>query len=257
MKIGIAFSGGGSRGIAHIGILKALNEFGIRPDIISGTSAGSIVGALYAYGYHPDEIMEVVNKTKLLRILRPAFTRAGLLTLEKTYNFFKSLLPTDSFDSLQIPTYICATNLKNGNPAFFSSGSLIRSIMASSAISVIFSPVEINGMHYIDGGITNNLPIEPLVGNCNKIVGLHCNPVDKDYDTGNMKELLERTFIIAINGNIENRKKKCDLFLEPDELKSFGAFDFAKANEIFNVGYTFALQNEELIRSSLENKNNG
>jgi NTE family protein len=152
--------------------------------------------------------------------------------------------------------YVCATNVKNGRSKFFSSGSLVRAVMASSAIPVIFSPVEINGKHYIDGGITNNLPVEPLVGHCDKIIGLHCNPVDKAYDTGNMKELLERTFIITINGNVENRKKVCDLFLEPYELKKFGAFDFAKAKEIFSVGYAHALENEGRIMSIFENNNN-
>jgi len=247
MKIGIAFSGGGSRGIAHAGILKGFQQFGIKPEIITGTSAGSIVGALYAYGYPPDEILKIILKTKLLRILRPAFTWAGLLTLEKTYDFFKSLLPTDSFESLKIPMYVCATNLKNGRPTFFSSGSLIRSVMASSAIPVIFSPVEIDGTHYIDGGITNNLPVEPLIGHCDRIIGMHCNPVDKNYDTGNMKELLERTFIMTINGNVEKRKSACDLFLEPYELKNYGAFDFAKAEDIFRVGYEYALKNEKQL----------
>jgi NTE family protein len=257
MKFGIAFSGGGSRGIAHLGILKALGEFEIHPDIISGSSAGSIIGALYAYGYKPDEILEIVLKTKLLRILRPAFTRSGLLTLEKTYDFFNSLLPTDSFDSLKIPMFICATNVKNGRSTFFSSGSLIRSVMASSAIPVIFSPVEIEGNHYIDGGLTNNMPVDPLIGHCDKIIGLHCNPVDKDYDTGNMKELLERTFLITINGNVESRKKNCDLFLEPYELKKFGAFDFAKSKEIFDIGYKYALKNEALIRTINDNSQTG
>ncbi len=249
MKIGIALSGGGSRGIAHIGILKALEEFDIHPDIISGTSAGSIIGALYAYGYEPVEILEIVQKTKLFQILRPAFTRSGLLTLEKTYDFFNSLLPTDSFDSLKIPMYICATNVNNGRSTFFSSGSLIRSVMASSAIPVIFSPVEIDNKHYIDGGITNNLPVDPLIGHSDKIIGLHCNPVDEEYDTGNMKKLLERTFLIAINGNVENRKKNCDLFLEPYELKKYGAFDFAKSKEMFEIGYRYALENEAMIKT--------
>lgn len=253
MKIGFAFSGGGSRGIAHIGIMKALKESGIRPSIISGTSAGSIVGALYAYGYSPDEILDIILKTKLLKILRPAFTWSGLLTLEKTYDFFKSLLPTDSFEALQMPTYICATNVKKGKPSFFSSGSLIRSVMASSAIPVIFAPVEIEGNYYIDGGITNNMPVEPLLGHCDRIIGLHCNPVDKEYEVGNMKALLERTFIITVNGNVENRKKYCDLFLEPYDLRNFGAFDFTKVKEIYEVGYEYAKQNKEMILSALEN----
>ena len=256
MKIGIALSGGGSRGIAHVGILKALEEFGIHPGIISGTSAGAIIGALYTYGYKPDEILEIIIKTRFLKILRPAFTKSGLLTLEKTYDFFNSLLPTDSFDTLKIPMFICATNVKNGRSTFFSSGSLIRSVMASSAIPVIFSPVEIDGNHYIDGGITNNMPIDPLIGHCDKIIGIHCNPVDKEYDTGNMKELLERTFLLTINGNVENRKKNCDLFLEPYDLRKYGAFDFAKSKEIFNKGYEYALRNEGIIKAIVNNDTN-
>jgi NTE family protein len=247
MRIGIAFSGGGSRGIAHVGALKALHELDIVPQIVTGTSAGSIVGVLYAFGYEPGEIMEIILKTRLLRILRPAFTRAGLLTLEKTYDFFKSILPTDSFESLKIPLYICATNLKNGQATFFSSGSLIRSVMASSAIPVIFSPVEIDGTYYIDGGITNNLPVEPLIGSCDKIIGIHCNPVDLDYRTGNMKELLERTFLIAINENVEKHKDVCDILLEPYELRKFGALDFAKAKDIFKIGYEYVLKNEKRL----------
>ena len=125
--------------------------------------------------------------------------------------------------------------------------------MASSAIPVIFAPVEINGKYYIDGGISNNLPVEPLVGHCDKIIGLHCNPVNKEYDAGNMKDLLERTFIITINHNVENRKKLCDLFLEPYDLRSYGAFDFAKAHEMFDIGYEFALNNESSMRAILEN----
>lgn len=247
MKIGIAFSGGGARGIAHIGILKAFHEFGIAPGIIAGTSAGSIVGALYAYGYTPDEMLSIIQKTKLFKILRPAFTWSGLLTLEKTYDFFKSFIPTDSFETLKIPLFISATNLKTGQACFFSSGSLIRAVMASSAIPVIFAPVEIDGKFYIDGGITDNLPVEPLAGQCDRIIGLHCNPIASDFDTGNVKGLLERTFLLAINGNVENRKSVCNLFLEPYELRKYGAFDFAKSVDIFKVGYEFALKNEKSI----------
>ena len=96
------------------------------------------------------------------------------------------------------------------------------------------------------------MPVDPLVGHCDKIIGLHCNPVDKEYDTGNMKALLERTFLLAINGNVENRKKKCNLFLEPYELRKYGAFDFAKSKEIFDNGYEYARRNEGMIKSILD-----
>jgi NTE family protein len=233
MQIGIALSGGGARGVAHLGILKVLEEMGISPAVISGTSAGSIIGALYAYGYSPPEIFGIVSKTKLFRILRPSFNWKGLLTLEKTYSLFKSLLPADSFDSLKMPLYVCATNLRNGRPAFFSSGELIRPVIASSAIPVLFSPVCINDEYYIDGGVVNNLPVEPLVGHCDRIIGLHCNPVDENFAAENMKNLLERTFILTISRNVAQRVDNCDVFLEPYELRKFGALEFSQISEIY------------------------
>jgi NTE family protein len=124
--------------------------------------------------------------------------------------------------------------------------------MASSAIPVIFAPVEIEGKFYIDGGITNNLPVEPLTGQCDRIIGLHCNPVDHDFDAGNVKGLLERTFLLAINGNVEKRKSVCDVFLEPYELRKYGAFDFTKSTDIFKAGYEFALKNEKNIQNLKE-----
>lgn len=254
MNIGIALSGGGARGIAHLGMLKSLEEMGIKPRMISGASAGSIVGAFYAYGYSPNEIFEIISKTKLFRILRPSFNWKGLLTLEKTYSFFKSFLPTDSFETLKLPLFVSATNLRNGRPAFFSSGELIRPIIASSAIPVIFSPVKIEDQYYIDGGVVNNLPVEPLIGHCDKIIGLHCNPVDENFAAENMKNLLERTFILTINRNVAERKQNCDVFLEPYELRKFGALEFSRIREIFDLGYEYAKQESSQIDHILNHK---
>lgn len=248
MKIGIAFSGGGVRGVAHLGILKALEQFGIRPVMITGTSAGAIVGAFYAYGYRPEEILDFIKKTRLLRILRVSFTGKGLLTLEKTEHFFKSFLPTDSFEALKLPLHICATNVTSGKAAFFSKGELVKPVIASSAIPVLFTPVTIGKELYMDGGVVNNLPVEPLIGQCDKIIGLHCNPVDEHYKAGSMRNLLERTFILTISRNVAQRKHHCDLFLEPYELRRFGALEFSRIQEIFDLGYQYGLSVETQVR---------
>ena len=254
MNIGIALSGGGVRGVAHLGMLKALEEMDLKPQIIAGTSAGSIVGAFYAYGYSPMEILEIIAKTKLFRILRPSFNWKGLLTLEKMYSLFKSFLPTDSFEALKLPLYVCATNLQNGKSAFFSTGELIRPIIASSAIPVLFSPVRIEDKYYIDGGVVNNLPVEPLIGHCDKIIGLHCNPVDENFAAENMKNLLERTFILTISMNVAERKRNCDVFLEPYELRKFGALEFSRIREIFDIGYEYTKQETARIEHILNHK---
>jgi len=254
MNIGIALSGGGARGIAHLGMLKALEELGIKPQLIAGTSAGAIVGAFFAYGYSPGEILDIIGNTKLHRILRPSFNWKGLLTLEKTYSFFKTLLPADSFEALKLPLYVCATNLRSGRPAFFSSGELMRPVIASSAIPVLFSPVRIEDNYYIDGGVVNNLPVEPLIGHCDKIIGMHCNPVDEHFAAENMKNLVERTFLLAISRNVTERKRSCDVFLEPYELRKFGALEFSRIREIFDVGYEYAKHESSEIHRLLNYK---
>jgi NTE family protein len=252
MKIGYSLSGGSARGIAHLGIIKVLEENHIYPQIIAGASAGAIAGAFYASGYPSDEILKIITEARLLRILRPAFTMNGLLTLEKAYEFFLKYFPEDSMEKLKIPLFIAAVNLKTAKITFFSKGKLIKSFIASSAIPVLFNPVEIDGELYIDGGILDNLPVEPLVGHCDKIIGFHCNPIDENYMQSNMRNLLERTFVLTINTNIASRKPLCDIFLEPPELKKIAAFDFADAIRIYRIGYDYGKSELHKIISVLE-----
>lgn len=239
MKIGLVLSGGGARGIAHLGVIKALEEAGIHFSIVSGTSAGAIIGAFYAHGYAPDEVFKIITSTNLYKLMRPAISWRGLLKIENSIDIFKSYFPEDSFEALKKPLIVTASNVKKGKTKFFSSGELIKPILASSCIPVLFTPLEINGKLYIDGGVLNNLPVEPLIGHCDRIIGVHTNPVDAKTSPNNMKELLERTFMLAVNYNAYARKEKCDLFIEPKNLCHYNVLDFKKAPEIFEIGYTF------------------
>jgi len=107
-------------------------------------------------------------------------------------------------------------------------------------LPVIFDPVDINGSPYIDGGILDNLPIVPLKKNCDFIIAMHCNPIEKNYMVNNWKELMERSLLMAISSATYLNKKKCDLFWEPPEVARYKVFDFKKAREIYEVGYNFA-----------------
>lgn len=238
-KLGIALSGGGSRGIVHIGILKALDESGLKISMVTGTSAGAIVGAFYCSGYSPDNIMDIIRETKLIKYVRPAISFSGLLKLETIDSVFRKYLKKDSFDALHIPLVVAATNVRNGTNVFFHDGPLIQSVLASCAVPVIFKPIKLNGDYYIDGGVLNNLPVEPLVGHCDLIVGSNCNPISENYEPGNMRSLLERSLLMAINVNTFTKKGLCDLFLEPESLKNYRGFDFSKSDEIFNIGYEY------------------
>lgn len=250
-KVGISLSGGGSRGIAHIGILKAIDEAGIKISMITGTSAGAIVGAFYCSGYSPDMIMDIIKETKLLKYVRPAVSFSGLLKLETIVPVFKNYIKYDSFEALNIPLVVSATNMRNGKNVLLHEGSLILSVLASSAVPVIFKPIELNGDTYIDGGILNNLPIEPLIDYCDVIIGSNCNPISENYEPGNMRSILERTLLMTFNVNTIAKKDLCDLFLEPEELKIFGAFNFSKANEIFQIGYEYGKSSIAKIKALL------
>ena len=238
-KIGISLSGGGSRGIVHIGILKAFDEAGIKISMMSGASAGAIVGLFYCSGYSPDNIMEIIRETKLIKYVRPAISLQGLLRLESIIEIFNKYIRHDSFEALKIPLIVSATNVNKGTNALFSDGSLIRSVLASCAVPVIFKPIKIGDDSYIDGGVLNNLPVEPLIGQCDVIVASNCNPVSEKYEPGSMRSLLERSLLMAINVNTLTKRDLCDVFLEPEGLRNFGGFDFSKSAEIFKIGYEY------------------
>jgi len=239
-KIGISLSGGGARGIAHIGVLKAIDDAGLRLSMISGTSAGAVIGALYCTGYSPDQIMNIVLETKLLKYVRPSISFSGLLKLDTIEAIFKKYLKGVSFEKLKTPLAIAATNVGKGKTTILNKGPLIQSLLASCAIPVIFNPITINGETFIDGGILNNLPVEPLFDHCDVIIGSNCNPISENYVHRNMKSLTERTLLMAISVNTSMKKSLCDVFLEPEELKDFGVFDFSKSNKIFEIGYEYA-----------------
>ena len=248
--IGVSLTGGGARGIAHLGVLKALSEEGINPDIISGTSAGAIIGAFVAAGISYEESLNIIIKTKLLSVFKPAFSWRGLLSVDKLGKILNQHLPAD-FDSLNLPLLVAATDINAGETRYFQSGNLTQAIMASSCIPVVFSPVEIDGTLYVDGGLLNNLPAEPIREQVTRLIGISCNPYTYKADLKNVRSLMERSALLAINGNTTKSKELCDLIIEPPGLSKYSGFDLSKAREIFNEGYKFTQENMAIFASRL------
>lgn len=253
-KVGIVLSGGGIRGIAHLGVLKAFINAGITFSHITGTSAGSIVGAFYAAGIDPEETLNIFLKTKLLRFLRPTLG-LGLINFEHTADLLKSYLPFDNIEDLRIPLTIAATNFSEGKLVYFNKGPLIRAIQASSCIPGIFRPIIINDKMYVDGAVLNNFPIEPLLEDCDFIIGSSCNhlnPVDK---ITNLTALVTRAALMSINKDMEEKTSLCDILVEPKGMGSINIFDTAKAETIYWLAYEETLKtiknNERLSELSL------
>jgi len=243
MKIGITLSGGGARGIAHIGVLKALEEMGIKISIISGTSAGSIVGALYSHGYKPEEILSIIQKVSVFKSVRPAWTWIGLLSLDGLKDVLLKYIPENNFDKLKIPLTVAATDLKKGEVVYFSKGELIPCVLASSCVPAVFTPISYEGKLFVDGGVLDNLPVKPIREKCDLLIGSHCNPIGSDFDARNLRTIIERSLLMAINGNTQKSRELCDVFIEPPDLNKFTGFGINKAQEIFDVGYEFTRNN--------------
>jgi NTE family protein len=236
-NIGLVLSGGGSRGFAHLGLIQALNDAGIYPDVISGTSAGALAGVLYADGYTPKEILTMMNSGSRLDFMRPALPREGLLQIGGVMKILKSNLHAKTFEELKIPLFVSATDLNNGKAEYFSKGDLFDPVMASASIPVLFQPVIINNLCYVDGGVLDNLPLHPIRHKCKFLIGSFVNPIGYVEKISGLINIAERTFMLSMSKEIIEKAKSFDLFVAPLELKNYGILDPEKAEELFSVGY--------------------
>src|SRR5258706_5004669 len=225
MKIGIALSGGGARGIAHIGVLKALEEMGVEISVISGTSAGSIVASLYAYGIKPDQIFEQAKQLSLFKSVRPAWTWAGLLTMDGLKELIVKNIPENNFNALKIPLTVAATEIRKGQVQYFSSGELSTAIEASCSIPAVFSPVRLNDNLFVDGGLLDNLPARIIRNQCDFLIGSHCNEISQEFERKSMKAVIERSLLIAIAANTQLSMNLCDVTIRPPNMDRFTVFD--------------------------------
>ena len=162
-KVGLALSGGGLRGIGHLGAIKALEEHGYRPSIISGCSAGAIIGAFYAAGYTVDEMLRIVQENDLFPKTSFRLRASGFLDTHFLSRLFQIHIPENTFESLKIPLYVSATNLLSGKTEYLHTGALDDALLASSSIPLMFPSVQRNETVYYDGGILDNLPVKPLL----------------------------------------------------------------------------------------------
>ncbi|MBK7132171.1 MAG: patatin-like phospholipase family protein [Bacteroidales bacterium] len=236
-KVGLVLSGGGARGFAHLGVIQALHEAGIYPDVVSGTSAGALAGVLYADGFSPEEILKLMNTGSRLDFMRPAMPREGLLQINGIIKILKSNLKAASFDQLKIPLYVAATDLNNGKSVYFSKGDLLDPVIASASIPVLFQPVKIKNISYVDGGVLDNLPVYPIQNKCKVIIGSFVNPVGYVEKLSGLINIAERTFMLNMSKEIIEKAKRFNLLIAPKELRNYKILDPEKATDLFELGY--------------------
>jgi NTE family protein len=245
MKIGLALSGGGLRGIAHIGVIRAFEEAGVKADIISGTSAGSIIGALYAADFDSERMLDFVRKSNIYKSISFNWPMTGLASLNYLKKRISSVLPIDQFEDLDKPLYITMTNINEGKlEVMGEKGSLLDAIAASCAIPMIFEPVKLNGSLYLDGGVLKNLPASIIKDKCDFLIGVNLMP-KIEVSEERLKSLFNiasRTFELSIWRNQQEDIPLCDLHLEIQGIQKYNILRGNKVDEIYNAGYQSAIQ---------------
>jgi NTE family protein len=252
--LGLVLSGGGARGIAHIGVVDALREHGLRPDFIAGSSSGAIVGALAAAGHETQAMLEFFQKASPFRLSLVTVRKPGILDTGKVVASFREYFPDDSFEALEIRLFLTATDIVRARLAIFESGPLVPAILASCSMPMVFTPTEIDGRWYVDGGVINNFPIEPLRGRCDVLVGHYASPLRsvKQADLSGVLAVSERAFEVGMYFNSKPKFHECDVMLMSPELSRYGIFDTRHHREIFELGRQTALASLDAIRRALD-----
>ncbi|MFT3823818.1 MAG: patatin-like phospholipase family protein [Chitinophagaceae bacterium] len=239
VKRPFVLSGGGARGYAHLGVLKAFEEQYILPEAIAATSAGSIAAAFICNGFTTDEVREIFLSSKLAFSMHWRNWRIGFFSLSAVEQVLQRTLRYTTFEELQVPLHITATNFETGAQAVFNKGPLIPAILAASSVPMVFPPVEIDKVPYVDGGLSGNLPAEVLAGQYSNIIGVHVNPLTPYNPAGGFLANVERTLHMAIREHVLKSKVLCSLFIEPEGLGKFGMFDFKHFDDIYSTALQY------------------
>lgn len=252
--LGIVLSGGGVKGVGHIGFLQALKEHNIVPKYISGTSAGALVGALYCAGYGTKEMLRFFKKTPLISWYYYSTSKPGLLDTEKYRVHFEKYFPETTFESLQTQLFILTTDIEQGCSVIHHKGDLVEPLMASCSVPLVFSPVKINGTLHSDGGIMNNFPVEPLSDlGLSGILGSYvCSSMPtapKELSTS--LKVMFRAFDLSQEALSLHKFDHCDYVIAPKELHKIGFLDSKGIDEAYQIGYEATLSSIDRIIDTL------
>lgn len=246
-RIGLAFSGGGSKGFTHIGALMAFEKFGIKPDILAGVSAGSIAATLYGAGLTPLEMIDCFEEySRFSDFTKWVVPKSGFMNLNPFRKRLEEWLPVKNLEDLKIPVIVCATDLDKGNSVGWIKGEIAPRVIASCSIPIIFNPQRINGVNYVDGGVLRNLPAWAIRKYCNVLYGLNCSPIRRDYTyKPSIIDITLRTYNLMSKANTLQDLQLCDHVIQPDDTPSLGTFDLKMLRKGVDIGYDAACRTLE------------
>lgn len=240
-RLGVALSGGGARGFAHVGALKALEEAGMKPDVIAGVSAGAVAAVMYAAGVPLDEMLSLFTSTKFTDFARPSLIHGdGMFSLMRFKQFIEEATGIDRLENLRIPIYVGVTDLDHGEPAEFHEGPLGERVVASCSIPIVFSPVEIDGIHYVDGGVLRNLPAWIIREKCETLIGINVSPLRTFEYKKSFLDIGMRTYNLMAKANQQQDMDICDHVIITPELIHYQVFNLKDIHKAYLSGYAAA-----------------
>lgn len=236
-RIGLALGGGFARGIAHVGILKVLEEENIPISFIAGTSVGALIGAVYCSGRSAEELEDVARTVRFKDFARWTLSRYGFATNQRMVRFLNSILTVKTFEELQIPLAVAATDFATGDGVVFHSGPLVEPVRASCAYPGMFLPVNVGGRLMVDGMLSHAVPTYPLreMG-ADRVLAVHLKGTwTRRTGPRHIFDVIGQCFAIAQDRNIHSWKQGADLVVEPD-VKGFEYDDFSRSPDLVRAG---------------------
>ena len=245
-SLGLCLSGGGALGFAHIGAIQSLEENGISPTHIAGSSMGAIVGALYAAGYTPADMMQMIKDDKLYKVTKlltftATFLKSGLSTHNSLSKLMEEMIPHNSFEKLQKKLHICIVNLNSGEWEIIDSGNDLKKwVCASASIPGVFETVKDGRTYYVDGGLLNNMPAQGLENNCRTIIGVDVIPHKVPSELNKPSDTLAYSIRAMQHQNSKAGRELCRYLIEPKAIEEFHEFSFDSYEAIYKHGYDAA-----------------
>jgi len=250
-RVALALGGGAARGFAHIGVIEVLEENGIHPDIVTGTSAGSFVAAMYAAGRTGKELETIALNLDESRLTDWAFPGRGMIRGTALADYIREQVGNRTFDQMKIPLGIVATDLDSGKPILFRRGDVGTAVRASSAVPAVFTPVKIGTHEYVDGGLTSPVPVRSARDmGADVIIAVDISQLPDGGATGDALHMLLQTFSIMSRSINELELKEAEIVLHP-KLTGVAGTDFTVRKKNIEAGREAALAALPAIRAKV------
>jgi NTE family protein len=247
-KIGLALGGGATRGAAHIGVLQALEDNGIQPSCIAGTSMGALVGALYAFDVPLSEIRALAHKMSPLNIVKFGRSKLGLLSNKKLADILIETIGKVNIEDAHIPLAIVATDINTGNEVIIRTGDVGLAVLASTCLPGVFKPIVIDDTLLVDGGLVEDVPISPLRSmGVDVIIAVNLGAERKYKSPQDAIDVLINSYDIVIDQYVAVQIRDADVLIEP-KLAAFQRNDIKRIPELISEGYRATSEQIEMRR---------